>query len=94
MHSPDDIATTVTLGSLLAPLGLRTRLQVGVRRRLGKRGSIDFDWTLKTTIGVSVRRGRSNGPRPRRFKLDDVKDPLKAIGVVGMTLTEVRRFGR
>jgi nitrogen regulatory protein P-II 1 len=28
------------------------------------------------------------------FKLDDVKDALKAIGVVGMTVTEVRGFGR
>ena len=28
------------------------------------------------------------------FKLDDVKDALKAIGVTGMTVTEVRGFGR
>jgi nitrogen regulatory protein PII len=28
------------------------------------------------------------------FKLDDVKDALKGIGVVGMTITEVRGFGR
>ena len=28
------------------------------------------------------------------FKLDDVKDALKAAGVVGMTVTEVRGFGR
>jgi nitrogen regulatory protein P-II 1 len=28
------------------------------------------------------------------FKLDDVKDALKAIGVAGMTVTEVRGFGR
>ena len=28
------------------------------------------------------------------FKLDDVKDALKAIGVVGMTVSEVRGFGR
>jgi nitrogen regulatory protein P-II 1 len=28
------------------------------------------------------------------FKLDDVKTALKAIGVVGMTVTEVRGFGR
>lgn len=28
------------------------------------------------------------------FKLDDVKDALIAIGVEGMTLTEVRGFGR
>ncbi|MDP2289623.1 MAG: P-II family nitrogen regulator [Actinomycetota bacterium] len=28
------------------------------------------------------------------FKLDDVKDALKAIGVVGMTVIEVRGFGR
>ena len=28
------------------------------------------------------------------FKLDDVKDALKAIGVLGMTVTEVRGFGR
>jgi len=28
------------------------------------------------------------------FKLDDVKDALKAAGVVGMTITEVRGFGR
>ncbi len=28
------------------------------------------------------------------FKLDDVKNALKAIGVVGMTVTEVRGFGR
>ena len=28
------------------------------------------------------------------FKLDEVKDALKAIGVTGMTVTEVRGFGR
>ena len=28
------------------------------------------------------------------FKLDDVKDRLKLIGVTGMTLTEVQGFGR
>ena len=28
------------------------------------------------------------------FKLDDVKGALKAAGVVGMTVTEVRGFGR
>ncbi len=28
------------------------------------------------------------------FKLDDVKNALKGIGVVGMTVTEVRGFGR
>jgi nitrogen regulatory protein P-II 1 len=28
------------------------------------------------------------------FKLDDVKEALKAAGVVGMTVTEVRGFGR
>ena len=28
------------------------------------------------------------------FKLDDVKDALVAIGVEGMTMTEVRGFGR
>ena len=28
------------------------------------------------------------------FKLDDVKSALKGIGVVGMTVTEVRGFGR
>jgi nitrogen regulatory protein P-II 1 len=28
------------------------------------------------------------------FKLDDVKDALSAIGVQGMTVTEVRGFGR
>jgi nitrogen regulatory protein PII len=28
------------------------------------------------------------------FKLDDVKDALKAAGVVGMTVSEVRGFGR
>ncbi|HOK48315.1 MAG TPA: P-II family nitrogen regulator, partial [Bryobacteraceae bacterium] len=28
------------------------------------------------------------------FKLEDVKDALKAIGVVGMTVTEVRGHGR
>jgi nitrogen regulatory protein P-II 1 len=28
------------------------------------------------------------------FKLDDVKDALRAIGVVGITVTEVRGFGR
>lgn len=28
------------------------------------------------------------------FKLDDVKDALKTIGVVGMTVVEVRGFGR
>jgi nitrogen regulatory protein PII len=28
------------------------------------------------------------------FKLDDVKDALKAVGVTGMTVGEVRGFGR
>lgn len=28
------------------------------------------------------------------FKLDDVKGALKAMGVVGLTITEVRGFGR
>jgi nitrogen regulatory protein P-II 1 len=28
------------------------------------------------------------------FKLDDVKSALKSIGVVGMTVSEVRGFGR
>jgi nitrogen regulatory protein P-II 1 len=28
------------------------------------------------------------------FKLDEVKDALKSAGVVGMTVTEVRGFGR
>ena len=28
------------------------------------------------------------------FKLDDVKNALKSIGVVGLTVTEVRGFGR
>lgn len=28
------------------------------------------------------------------YKLDTVKDALKAIGIVGMTVTEVRGFGR
>ena len=28
------------------------------------------------------------------FKLDDIKDALKGAGVVGMTVTEVRGFGR
>ena len=28
------------------------------------------------------------------FKVDDVKDALKAIGVQGMTVSEVRGFGR
>lgn len=30
----------------------------------------------------------------RPFKLDDVKDALSAIGVVGMTVSEVKGFGR
>jgi nitrogen regulatory protein P-II 1 len=28
------------------------------------------------------------------FKLDDVKEALTALGVIGMTVTEVRGFGR
>ena len=28
------------------------------------------------------------------FKLDDVKDRLKSLGVNGLTLTEVQGFGR
>jgi nitrogen regulatory protein P-II 1 len=28
------------------------------------------------------------------FKLDDVKEALNELGVVGMTVTEVRGFGR
>ncbi len=28
------------------------------------------------------------------FKLDDIKDALKAAGIAGMTVTEVRGFGR
>jgi len=30
----------------------------------------------------------------RPFKLDDVKDALSSIGVMGMTVTEVKGFGR
>ena len=30
----------------------------------------------------------------QRFKLDDVKEALKAIGIDGMTITEVRGHGR
>jgi len=30
----------------------------------------------------------------RPFKLDDVKDALSAIGTVGMTVSEVKGFGR
>ncbi len=49
------------------------------------------------------RRGLSDGEEPamklitaiiKPFKLDDVKDALKAVGVVGLTVTEVRGFGR
>ncbi|NDH98572.1 MAG: P-II family nitrogen regulator, partial [Actinobacteria bacterium] len=28
------------------------------------------------------------------FKLDEVKDGLKAIGITGLTVSEVRGFGR
>ena len=28
------------------------------------------------------------------FKLDDVKEALKAVGVTGMTVSEVKGFGR
>ena len=28
------------------------------------------------------------------FKLDDVKDALKTVGILGMTVSEVRGFGR
>ncbi len=30
----------------------------------------------------------------KHFKLDDVKDALAAVGIQGMTLTEVKGFGR
>ena len=30
----------------------------------------------------------------KHFKLDDVKERVKALGVTGMTLTEVQGFGR
>jgi len=30
----------------------------------------------------------------RPFKLDDVKDALSSIGVMGMTVSEVKGFGR
>jgi nitrogen regulatory protein P-II 1 len=30
----------------------------------------------------------------RHFKLDDVKESLTAVGIQGMTVTEVRGFGR
>jgi nitrogen regulatory protein P-II 1 len=30
----------------------------------------------------------------RHFKLDDVKEAVNALGVTGMTVTEVRGFGR
>ena len=30
----------------------------------------------------------------RHFKLEEVKDALNALGVMGMTVTEVRGFGR
>ena len=46
---------------------------------------------LKATIGVRMKLITAI---VKPFKLDDVKDALKAAGVLGMTLTEVRGFGR
>jgi nitrogen regulatory protein P-II 1 len=56
--------------------------------------------------GVEVRHGRCSDPYTGRtemkkieaiikpFKLDDVKEALTGIGVIGMTVSEVRGFGR
>ena len=51
-------------------------------------------------VGCANRRGDSGGPMKRveaiikPFKLDDVKDALTRAGIIGMTVTEVRGFGR
>ena len=56
----------------------------------------DVFWTAKQT-----RRIMQKGNRMKKieviikpFKLDDVKEALSAIGVQGMTVTEVKGFGR
>lgn len=56
----------------------------------------DVFWTVKQT-----RRIMQKGNRMKKieviikpFKLDDVKEALSAIGVQGMTVTEVKGFGR
>ena len=51
---------------------------------------------------MAQRDGSQKGRRPLKlvsaiikpYKLDDVKDALKAAGVVGITVSEVRGFGR
>src|SRR4030095_13618421 len=57
-------------------------------------------WTPKAPAqGVSPARARERAGKKieaiiKPFKLDDVKDTLTAAGIIGMTVTEVRGFGR
>jgi nitrogen regulatory protein P-II 1 len=51
-------------------------------------------------MGVAVRTAREDGAMKKieaiikPFKLDDLKEALTEIGVIGMTVSEVRGFGR
>ncbi len=53
------------------------------RRLLGPRQNDERNSTMKLIVAVL-----------KPFKLDDVKEALKTLGVQGMTLTEAQGFGR
>src|SRR5437762_11881765 len=58
--------------------------------RLGGRYGI----SVATWMGGEDRAMKKVEAIIKPFKLDDVKEALTAIGVIGMTVTEVRGFGR
>src|ERR1700739_50780 len=69
-----------------------------------RRSKSSRDWTSACTAKkdiISKRRPRDHTPAMKKIeaiiqphKLEDVKEALKAIGIDGMTITEVRGHGR
>jgi len=52
---------------------------------------VNAEWTMHKTKSKRYEKDRSHY---QPFKLDDVKDGLSHVGVNGLTVTEVRGFGR
>ena len=53
----------------------------------------DIEWLLVSLPGTEARMKRIEAII-KPFKLEDVKEALSGIGVEGMTVTEVKGFGR
>ena len=74
------------------------------RQLVGNAMADDFSWDASAETYVTCyRKAVKQGPEAcmkkieaiiKPFKLDDVKEALTEIGVIGMTVTEVRGFGR